>query len=140
MIQVIYGRRGLGKTKRMIDMANSALSQVKGDIVFIDDDNRCILDLKHNIRYINAGEFKVTTPCLFAGFVCGVLAEDYDIEQIYLDGFPELVGLNNVEDLKSLFAQLEEISKRQEITITLSVSGDPDNVPDFIGPFLMAQK
>lgn len=138
MIQVLYGRRGLGKTKRMIDMANSALSQIKGDIVFIDDDSRCILDLKHTIRYINAGEFRVTTPCLFAGFVCGVLAEDYDIEQIYLDGFPELVGLNSVEDLKSLFAQLEEISKRQEILITLSVSGDPDNVPEFIRPYLIA--
>lgn len=138
MIQVLYGRRGLGKTKRMIDMANSALSSVKGDIVFIDDDNRCILDLQHKIRYINAGEFKVTTPCLFAGFVCGVLAQDFDIEQIYLDGLPELVGLNSAEDLKSLFSQLEDISKRQEITITLSVSGDPGIVPDFIRPYLIA--
>lgn len=138
MIQVMYGRRGLGKTKRMIEMANSAVSGAKGDIVFIDDDNRCILDLNHKVRYINAGEFKVTTPCLFAGFVCGVLAEDYDIEQVFLDGFPELVGLNSVEDLKTLFAQLEEISKRQEITITLSVSGDLGNVPDFIQPYVIA--
>lgn len=138
MIQVIYGRRGLGKTKRMIEMANSALSQVKGDIVFIDDDSRCMLDLKHSIRYINAGEFKVTTPCLFSGFLCGILAQDYDIEQIFMDGFPDLVGLNNVDDLKSFFAQLEEISKRQEITITLSVSGDPDHVPEFIAPYMIA--
>ncbi len=138
MIQVLYGRRGLGKTKRMIDMANSALSHVKGDVVFIDDDSRCMLDLQHKIRYINAGEFHVTTPCLFAGFVCGVLAQDYDIEQVYLDGFPDLVGLNNVEDLKSLFAQLEDIAKRREITITMSVSGDPDKVPDFIAPYVIA--
>jgi hypothetical protein len=122
----------------MIEMANSALSEVKGDIVFIDDDNRCILDLNHHIRYINAGEFKVTTPCLFAGFLCGVLAQNYDIEKVFLDGFPDLVGLNNAADLKSLFAQLEDISKRRDITITLSVSGDPDSVPDFIRPHLMA--
>jgi hypothetical protein len=122
----------------MIDMANSALSHIKGDIVFIDDDSRCMLDLQHKIRYINAGEFHVTTPCLFAGFVCGVLAQDYDIEQVYLDGFPDLVGMNNVEDLKSLFAQLEDISKRREITITMSVSGDPDKVPDFIAPHVIA--
>ncbi len=138
VIQVLYGRRGLGKTKRMIDMANSALSQVKGDIVFIDDDNRCMLDLQHKIRYINAGEFKVTTPCLFAGFVCGILAQNYDIEQIYLDGFPDLVGLNNVEDMKSFFVQMEELSKRQEILITLSVSGDPDTVPEFLRPYILA--
>ncbi len=138
MIQVLYGRRGLGKTKRMIDMANSALSHVKGDVVFIDDDSRCMLDLKHKIRYINAGEFRVTTPCLFAGFVCGVLAQNYDIEQVYLDGFPDLVGLNNVEDLKSLFVQLEEIAKKREITITMSISGDPASVPDFIQPHVIA--
>jgi hypothetical protein len=137
MIQVLYGKRGLGKTKRMIDMANAALSHVKGDIVFIDDDNRCMLTLNHSIRYINAGEFKVTTPCLFAGFVCGVMAEDFDIEQVYMDGFPELVGLNSVEDMKSIINQLEEVSKRQEVTFMLSVSGDPDNVPEFIKPYIL---
>ena len=137
MIQVLYGKRGLGKTKRMIDMANAALSHVKGDIVFIDDDNRCMLTLNHSIRYINAGEFKVTTPCLFSGFVCGVLAENYDIEQVYLDGFPELVGLNNAEDMKSIFNQLEEICKRQEVTFILSISGSPDSIPEFIKPYLL---
>lgn len=137
MIQVLYGKRGLGKTKRMIDMANAALSNVKGDIVFIDDDNRCMLNLNHSIRYINAGEFKVTTPCLFAGFVCGILAEDYDIEQVYMDGFPELVGLNSAEDMKSLINQLEEVSKRVEATFVLSVSGEPGSVPEFIKPYIL---
>ena len=137
MIQVLYGKRGLGKTKRMIDMANAALSQVKGDIVFIDDDNRCMLNLNHSIRYINAGEFKVTTPCLFAGFVCGVLAQNFDIEQVYMDGFPQLVGLNSTEDMKSMFNQLEEISKRQDTQFFLSVSGDPENIPEFLRPYII---
>ena len=138
MIQVLYGKRGLGKTKRMIEMANSALSQVKGDIVFIDDDNRCILDLNHSIRYINAGEYKVTEPCLFAGFVSGVIAENYDIEQVYLDGFPQMVGLSDPEEMKSMFTQLEEIAKRHNVTMTLSVSGTPDNAPEFMKPYIMA--
>ena len=40
MIQVIAGKKGSGKTKRIIDMANQASQESKHDIVFIDDDNR----------------------------------------------------------------------------------------------------
>ena len=40
MIQVIAGKKGSGKTKRIIDMANLATRDSKHDIVFIDDDAR----------------------------------------------------------------------------------------------------
>ena len=94
--------------------------------------------MNHSIRYINAGEYKVTEPSLFAGFVSGVIAENYDIEQVYLDGFPQLVGLTDAEELKTMFAQLEEIAKRHNVTMTLSVSGTPDNAPEFMKPYILA--
>ncbi len=138
MIQVMYGRRGLGKTKRMIELANSALSQVKGDIVFIDDDSRCLLDLNHSIRYINSGEFKVVNPDQFVGFLNGILATNYDVEQIYMDGLPDLVGLKDAKELQGLFAAIEDISSHHNITLTLCVSGDPEQMPDFLRPYLLA--
>lgn len=138
MIQVMYGRRGLGKTKRMIEMANSALSQVKGDIVFIDDDNRCLLDLNHSIRYINSAEFKITNPDQFVGFISGILATDYDVEQIFLDGLPDLVGLRDAQELEGLFTAVEDIGGRHNVTITLCVSGDPESTPDFLRQYLIA--
>lgn len=137
MIQVLYGKRGLGKTKRMIELANAALSQVKGDIVFIDDDNRCMLDLNHSIRYINAGEYQVTNPDLFVGFVCGILATDYDVELVYLDGFPQLVGLTGPEEMKDMFARLETISAKANANFVLSVSGTAEELPDFLKPYVM---
>ena len=57
MIQVIHGKKGSGKTKRIIDMANDAIKDPHGDIVFVDDDNRYMFDLRHEIRFVNAGEF-----------------------------------------------------------------------------------
>ena len=137
MIQVLYGKRGLGKTKRMIEMANAALSHVKGDIVFIDDDNRCMLDLNHSIRYINAGEYRVTNPDLFAGFVCGILATDYDVEQVYLDGFPQMVGLNSLADMKDMFERLQAISEKANANFVLSVSGSTEELPDFLKPYIL---
>ncbi len=137
MIQVLYGKRGLGKTKRMIEMANSSLAHVKGDVVFIDDDNRCMLDLNHSIRYINAGEYHVTTPDLFVGFVCGILATNYDVEQVYLDGFPQLVGLAGPADMKDMFERLQTISDKANANFVLSVSGGDEELPDFLKPYIL---
>ena len=57
MIQIIFGKRGSGKTKRIIDMANASIRESKGDVLFIDDDNRYMFDLKHQIRFVNASEY-----------------------------------------------------------------------------------
>ena len=59
MIQVVAGKKGSGKTKRIIDMANLATKDSKHDIVFIDDDNRYMFDLRHEVRFINASEYDI---------------------------------------------------------------------------------
>ena len=54
MIQVIYGKKGSGKTKRILDMANHMVDTQHGDVVFVDDDNRYMFDLRHEVRFVNA--------------------------------------------------------------------------------------
>lgn len=46
MVQLIYGTKGSGKTKRLIDMANAEMAETKGNIVFMDDDKRYMYDVK----------------------------------------------------------------------------------------------
>ena len=41
MIQVIFGKKGSGKTKRILDMANASVKEAKGNVLFIDDDKSC---------------------------------------------------------------------------------------------------
>ena len=38
VIQVIFGKKGSGKTKRILDMANASVKEAKGNVLFIDDD------------------------------------------------------------------------------------------------------
>ena len=40
MIKVIYGAKGTGKTKQMIDAANAAVATAKGHLIFITDTKR----------------------------------------------------------------------------------------------------
>ena len=74
MVRVIYGKKGSGKTKKIIDLANEAVKASTGELVFIDDDNRYMYDLRHEVRFVNATEYNVTSPETFMGFLCGILA------------------------------------------------------------------
>ena len=62
MIQVIHGKKGSGKTKRILDQANEAIKEHKGDVIFIDDDNRYMYDLRHEVRFVNASEYGSDSP------------------------------------------------------------------------------
>ena len=36
MVQIIAGKKGKGKTKYLLDMANTAVKEAKGSIVYLD--------------------------------------------------------------------------------------------------------
>lgn len=93
MIQVIYDTKGSGKTKRLIDLANETSKEEHGDVLFIDDDNRYIFDLRHEIRFINACRLWRAQRPMFYGFICGLLAQNFDIRVLFVDAFLNLCGM-----------------------------------------------
>lgn len=136
MIQVIYGKKGSGKTKRLIDMANESIKEQKGDVLFIDDDNRYMFDLRHEIRFINAGEYDVHTAEVFYGFICGLLAQNFDVSLIFVDAFLKLTRAE-IAQLGWLFDKLNTIGRQHEVRFVISVSGDPAEMPEFIAPYII---
>ena len=94
MIQVIAGRKGSGKTKRIIDMANKASQDSKHDIVFIDDDNRYMFDLRHEMRFMNASDYDLANDQMFINFLTGVVAQNFDVGLILIDAFKKLILLD----------------------------------------------
>lgn len=136
MIQVIYGKKGSGKTKRLIDLANDSIKEQKGDVLFIDDDNRYMFDLRHEIRFINADEYDVHTAEIFYGFICGLLAQNFDVSLIFVDAFLKLTK-TDIAQLEWLFTKLAFIGRRHEVRFVISVSGDPDTMPEFIRPYIV---
>jgi hypothetical protein len=131
MIQIIHGKKGTGKTKRILDMANQAIADQKGDIVFIDDDNRYMFDLRHEVRFVNAGEYGMVSPEMFLGFLSGMIAQNFDVSQVFIDAFLKLikVGINQTE---WFFTRLEELSEKHNISFVLSISGDDEDMPAYL--------
>ena len=127
MIQVIFGKKGSGKTKRILDMANASVKEAKGNVLFIDDDKSYTLSLKPQIRFIDASEYAVKGKAPFYGFLAGILAGNYDISVIYVDAFLKLVA-----ELVDFFAQLERLVANAQCDLVISFSEDAENVPESI--------
>ncbi len=122
MIKFVSGPRGTGKTKKLIKMANRDAEQIDGDVVFIDVDNSHMLDLNHKVRYINAMEYNIDNIDTFRGFLCGIIAENYDVEKVYIDGLHKILDVTS-EELRSLIKR-----KIHKYSIAFVISIDSDLV------------
>ena len=131
MIQIIFGKKGSGKTKRILDMANASVKEAKGNVLFVDDDKSYTLSLKPQVRFIDASEYDVKGQEPFYGFLAGILAGNYDISVIYVDAFLKLLKADE-EGLVAFFGKLEKLVANANCDIVISYSEDAENVPECI--------
>lgn len=111
--------------------ANRTAADAKGSVVFIDDDNRYMFDLNSFIRFINAADYGIESPKMLYGFLCGIYAQDFDLEYVYIDGFLNFVR-HDLASLEGLFDDLRAFSERTNVNIILSISGNTESLPPFM--------
>ncbi len=131
MIKLIYGSKGTGKTKQLIDGANGSVQSAKGLSVFITDTKRYMYDLNRNIRFVDVKDWNVTGEDALCGFVKGICAGNGDYEFIYIDGIARITG-KELKDLAGIFFMLDKVSADNGITVTITCSVDKEELPDFI--------
>lgn len=136
MIQAICGKKGSGKTKRILDLANQTAANSDGIVVFIDDDNRYMFDLKYQVRFVNATEYGVNNPDRFYGFLSGLISGNFDIQNIFIDGFLKIIKAP-ADELEEFFKCTEALADKHNVTLVFSVSGDPDELPAYITKFMV---
>ena len=135
MIKVIYGSKGTGKTKMLIDAANSAVATAKGHLIFITDTKRYMYDLERDVRFIDVSDYDVAGEAALCGFVKGVIAGNHDNEYVYVDGAVRIAG-KPVSELAAFFYMLEKVSENNNLTITVTVSAEKDELPDFVAKYI----
>lgn len=137
MLNVIYGKKGSGKTKRMIRLANESLSGKSGDIIFMDYGSKHMYDLSHEIRFIDVENFKLDNPDKFYGFISGIVAEDTDATLFFIDSFSKMVG-NSINEFENLFNKLDKLGEEYNIKFIVCISGDDDKMPEYLQKYLMS--
>ena len=135
MIKVIYGTKGTGKTKMMIDAANAAVETAKGHLIFITDTKRGMYELERDVRFIDVTDYDVAGESALCGFVKGVIAGNNDNEYVYIDGVVRIAG-KPVSELAAFFYMLEKVSMTNNLTITVSLSASKEELPDFVTKYI----
>ena len=104
MVQLIVGEKGKGKTKHLLDKVNSAVKTASGNIVYLDKNSKHMYELRNAIRLIATSEYPISNTDEFMGFICGIVSQDHDIEEMYLDSFRIVAFIDDDNKIKAVLA------------------------------------
>ena len=131
MIKLIVGNKGSGKTKKLINFANTAIAESKGNVVLIEKGMKLTYDLNYNIRLINADSYSISGYDSFYGFISGVCAGNYDVTDVLIDGTLKIGG-TNIDELLKFLNKIEKISTQHEVNFVITISLDASELPSNI--------
>ena len=134
MIKLIVGTKGSGKTKTMIDLINEATKTATGNVVVIEKSMQLTTSINHAARLVDVDEYKINGAEMLYGFVAGVLAGNYDITEMFIDGILKVCG----HDLEAAGHVLNAINAiaGDSVNVTVTVSADVNSLPESIKKFL----
>ena len=129
MVELIVGKKGKGKTKVLLDRVNNAVKEAKGSIVYLDKSTKHMYELNNKVRLIDVSSYPLKNADEFVGFICGIISQDHDLEQIYLDSFLKVSKLEDA-DVTDTLEQLNKISEKYGISVVVSISLDKEELPE----------
>lgn len=129
MVQLIVGKKGKGKTKELLNRVNDQVKNVSGSVVYLDKSTKHMYELNNKVRLINVPDYLISNSQEFLGFICGIISQDHDLEQMYLDSFLKIACVEE-GDIAPVIEKLEEISEKFHVNFILSVSLDESELSD----------
>ncbi len=129
MVQLIVGNKGKGKTKHLLDKVNSAIKAASGNLEYLDKNSKNMYELNNKIRLIIVSDYPINDCDEFIGFICGIISQDHDLEQMYLDNFLVNAHLKQ-EEIEPAIEKLEKISNMFHVDFIISVSVDESELPE----------
>ena len=129
MVQLIVGNKGKGKTKQLLDKVNSEVKNILGSIVYLDKSTKHMYELNNKVRLIDVSQYMIESSSEFLGFVCGIISQDHDLQQMYFDSFLKISKLEG-QDITDVVTKLDKISEAFHVDFVLSVSMDESELQD----------
>lgn len=138
MVQIIAGEKGKGKTKYLLEKVNQAVQAANGNIVYLDKSTKHMYELSNKVRLINVSDYFVTNCDEFLGFLCGIISQDHDLEEMYLDSFLTIAAIKD-DEICHAIKKLERIGELFHVNFVLSISKNEADLPDCTkGKFLVS--
>lgn len=129
MIKLITGKRGSGKTKVLINLIKDAAENTRGNVVCIEKAMQLTYDIPYSVRLVDVDSYGIDSYDKLYGFVSGMIAGNYDISEVFVDGILKIGG----REYEKLGAFLDAVDKiTSEIEIVFTVSEDDENLPESV--------
>lgn len=138
MVELIVGKEGKGKTKQLLEKVNAEIKTASGNIVFLDRNDKHMFELNNRVRLINVAEYDFSNSSEFIGFVCGILSQDHDIEQMYIDAVLK-VAKTDKSELTTVVKRLAAIGQKFNVKFTASVTLDASELDDEIREYIAVE-
>ncbi|MEE0859153.1 MAG: hypothetical protein U0M12_06795 [Acutalibacteraceae bacterium] len=128
MVTLLVGHKGSGKTKKLISLANEAVTKSTGNVVVIEKGAKLTYDVTHKARLIDTDQYHISGYDVLFGFISGICAGNYDVTDIFVDSTFKICS-DNKEDLKTFVSKIKALSDNAETNITLLISADKEELP-----------
>ena len=129
MVNLIIGNKGSGKTKRLIELVNSAVEKSNGNVVCIEKERLLTYNVNYRARLVETDHYNVSGYEAFYGFLSGIVAGDHDITDVLVDATLKIGG----KDFAALAAFLKKVSELSDIAeqdFTFTISEDESELPE----------
>ena len=130
MIEIIAGEKGKGKTKELLAKLNHSVAAASGNIVYLDKSQKHMYELNNKVRLINVMDYPIDNCDEFLGFLCGIVSQDHDLEEMYLDSFLTIAFTETDDEIQHAIEKLDIISEKYNVKFILSVSRDESKLPE----------
>ena len=134
MIKIIIGKKGSGKTKKLVDMVNSAAETSLGNVVCIEKGDVLTFTVTYKARLIDACDYGISGYDEYFGMLAGIKAGNNDVTHIFGDATLR-IGSRDYDELVKFF---ERIAKIDDVEFVFTLSCDENELPAKI--FELAEK
>lgn len=121
MTKIIVGPKGHHKTTQLIALANTAAETSKGSVLCIEKVSVSQFLASSKVRLIDIDEYDVDTYDMFYSFICGLIASNYDITDIFVDSTLRIGGRDIVQ-LDSFLKKIKALGQKNSINFTFTIS------------------
>lgn len=129
MVTLIIGKKGTGKTKKLISLANEAVATSSGNVVVIEKGAKLTYDVTHKARLIDTDQYGIEGYQMLFGFISGICAGNYDVTDVLVDSTFKICG-KDFTALSDLLTKLNALAGTSDTKITLLISADESELPE----------
>ena len=131
MVTLLIGKKGSGKTKKLIQLANEAVAASQGNVVVVEKGAKLTYDITSKARLIDTDQYAIKGYDMLFGFLSGICAGNYDVTDILIDSTfkicPEAVG-----GLQDFTKKLQDLSENSDANFVVLISAAEEDIPSEI--------